>query len=87
MLTDYIKAAMRRAHYEILPDDGSFYGEIESFAGVYADATTLEACRDELEEVLEEWILLRVARHLDLPVVEGLSPRVTEVASCLGSTS
>ena len=80
MLTDYIKAAMRLAHYEILPDDGSFYGEIEGFAGVYADASTLEACRDELEEVLEEWILLRVARHLDLPVVDGRSPRVTEVA-------
>jgi predicted RNase H-like HicB family nuclease len=79
MLTDYIKAAMKRAHYEILPDDGSFYGEIDGFAGVYADASTLEACRDELEEVLEEWLLLRVARHLELPVVDGLSPRVTEV--------
>ena len=80
MLTDYIKAALKRAHYEILPDDGSFYGEIDGIAGVYADANTLEACRDELAEVLEEWILLRVARHLDLPVVDGMSPRVTEVA-------
>jgi hypothetical protein len=25
MLTDSIKAAMRRAHYEILSEDGSFY--------------------------------------------------------------
>ena len=24
MLTSYIRAAMRKAHYEILPDDGSF---------------------------------------------------------------
>jgi predicted RNase H-like HicB family nuclease len=68
MLTGYIRAAMRKAHYEILPDDGSFYGEIEGFQGVYANADTLEACRDELEEVLEEWILLRVSRQLDLPV-------------------
>jgi len=80
MLTDYIKAALRRAHYEILSDDGSFYGEIDGFPGVYANADTLEACRDELEEVLEEWILLRVSRHLELPVIDGLSPRVTEVA-------
>jgi predicted RNase H-like HicB family nuclease len=71
MLTDYIKAAMRRAHYEILPDDGSYYGEIEGFQGVYADASTLEACRDELGEVLEAWILFRAARHLDLPAVVG----------------
>ena len=79
MLTAYIRAALRRAHYEILPDDGSFYGEIPDFPGVYADADTLEACRDELEEVLEEWVLLRVSRQLALPIVDGLSPRVTSV--------
>ncbi len=55
---------MRRAKYEILPSDGSIYGEIPGFEGVYANTDTLEACREELEEVLEEWILLRVSRHL-----------------------
>ena len=79
MLTGYIRAAMRKARYEILPDDGSFYGEIEGFQGVYANAATLEACRDELEEVLEEWILLRVSRQLDLPVVDGQELRVRQV--------
>jgi predicted RNase H-like HicB family nuclease len=59
MLTDYIRAAMRRARYEILSDDGTFYGEIPGFDGVYGNAGTLEACREELEEVLEEWILFR----------------------------
>jgi len=68
MLTGYIRAAMRKAHYEILTADGSFYGEIEGFQGVYANADTLEACRDELEEVLEEWTRLRVSRQLYLPV-------------------
>jgi predicted RNase H-like HicB family nuclease len=80
MLTSYIKAAMHRAHYEILSDDGSYYGEIEGFAGVYANADTLEACRDELEEVLEEWILLRVSRQLDLPVVDGHELRIRQCA-------
>jgi predicted RNase H-like HicB family nuclease len=63
MRTGYIKAAMRRAHYEILSDDGSYYGHIKGFTGVYANADTLEACRDELEEVLEEWILLRASQQ------------------------
>ncbi|MBC7263715.1 MAG: type II toxin-antitoxin system HicB family antitoxin [Chloroflexi bacterium] len=72
MLTSYIRAAMRRAKYEILPDDGTFYGEIPGFDGVYGNAETLEACRDELEEVLEEWILFRVSRNLPLPVVDGI---------------
>jgi len=61
---------MHRARYEILPNDGSFYGEIDGFQGVWANADTLEACRDELEEVLEEWIVLRQSRQLALPVVD-----------------
>jgi predicted RNase H-like HicB family nuclease len=66
MLTNYIRAALHHARYEILPSDGSFYGEIPGFDGVYANAETLEECREELEEVLEEWILLRVSRNLPL---------------------
>jgi predicted RNase H-like HicB family nuclease len=80
MLTNYIRAAMRQARYEILPDDGTFYGEIPGFDGVYANADTLEACREELEEVLEEWILFRVSRNLPLPVVEGIELTIKKVA-------
>jgi predicted RNase H-like HicB family nuclease len=71
MLSEYLAAALGKARYEILTEDGSYYGEIPSFDGVYANATTLESCREELREVLEEWILLRVSRNLPLPVVDG----------------
>ncbi len=64
MLLDYFKAAMHHARYEILSDDGSFYGEIPECNGVYANSPTLESCRDELEEVLEEWVLFRVTNNL-----------------------
>ena len=80
MLTQYIKAAMRHAKYEILLSDTTFYGEIPDCNGVYANAATLEECREELEEVLEEWILLRVAQHLPLPVIEGRELAIKEVA-------
>jgi predicted RNase H-like HicB family nuclease len=79
MLTRYIRAAMHRAKYEILSDDGSFYGEVPGLDGVYADGTTLEACREELEEVLEEWILLWVSKNLPLPVVDGIELAIKEV--------
>jgi len=79
MLTHYIQAAMHRAKYEILPDDGTFYGEIPGFDGVYANAVTLEACREELEEVLEEWILFRVSRNLPLPAVDGIELTIKQV--------
>lgn len=80
MLTNYIRASMRLAKYEILSDDGIFYGEIPGFDGVYANADTLEACRDELEEVLEEWILFRISRNLSLPIVDGIELIIKEVA-------
>lgn len=67
MLKNYIRAALSKARYEILPDDSTFYGEIPGFEGVFANAETLEACREELEEVLEGWILLRVSLHFSLP--------------------
>ena len=78
MLTRYISGAIAKAKYEILPDDGTYYGEIPGFEGIYANAATLEACRDELIEVLEEWILFRVSRNLELPVVDGLELAIKE---------
>lgn len=45
MLMEYIQAALHHASYEILSDDGSFYGEIPICNGVYANAVTLEDCR------------------------------------------
>jgi predicted RNase H-like HicB family nuclease len=66
MLIAYIQAAMRRATYELL-EDGTFYGEIPSFQGVWANEDNLEGCRSELQSVLEDWILVRVADHLPMP--------------------
>ena len=80
MLTKYIQSALRQAKYEILDDDGSFYGEIPACNGVYANATTLEECREQLEEVLEEWILVSVYKNLALPVIDGIELRIKEVA-------
>jgi predicted RNase H-like HicB family nuclease len=72
MLTDYISASLRRARYEILPDDHTYYGEVPGLDGVYANADDLEACREELRSTLEDWILFRVSRGLPLPVVDGV---------------
>ena len=67
---------MNRAEYEILTDDNSYYGEIPVCPGVYANANTLEKCRKQLEETLEEWILFRVHRHLPLPEINGIKLEV-----------
>lgn len=72
MLLDYIQAAMAKATYELLPENEGFYAEIPGFQGVWANARTEEACREELQSVLEDWILFSVERHLPLPVVDGM---------------
>ncbi|CUU36802.1 MAG: type II toxin-antitoxin system HicB family antitoxin [Fimbriimonadales bacterium] len=78
MLTKYIQKAMERATFEHLPEEGCYYGEIPGFDGVWATGATLEACRAELQEVLEEWILMRVAMHLPVPQIEGIALKVPE---------
>ena len=80
MLTKYVQAALRHAHYEIIDDPEPFYGSIPECQGVWANAKTLEECRDELESVLEDWILFRVSRQLTLPQIDGLDLSIREVA-------
>jgi len=80
MLLEYVQAAFRRAKYEILPEDGNYYGEIPDCSGVYAGAKSLEDCREELREVLEKWALFRVHKNLPLPVIEGIDLLVKEIA-------
>ena len=79
MLTEYLQVAMRRAKYEIIPDDGTFYGNIPGFQGVWANADNLEDCRQELAEVLEEWILLHLRDNEPLPEIEGKNLAVARV--------
>ena len=80
MLTEYLKAAMAQAHYELLDGGEGFYGEIPGFQGVFAQAETLEACRDELASTLEDWLLFRISRNMAVPSIEGIELKVREVA-------
>ena len=76
MLTEYLQAAMRKAKYEILENNEGFYGEIPGFQGVWGNAPTLEACRDDLAEALEAWVLFHLADNTPLPKVAGINLRV-----------
>lgn len=80
MVTEYIQAAMRKARYEILSDDGSYYGEIPACQGVWANAGSLEACREELQQVLEEWIVFRLANNLAVPPIDQIRVSPAHVA-------
>ena len=80
MLTAYIHAALRKAHYEILPEGEGYFGVIEGLKGVWAQADTLEDCREELREVLEEWIILGLKMGHPLPPIDDIVLTIEEVA-------
>ncbi len=69
MIRDYIDTALRHAHYEIIDNPEPYYGEIEGLQGVWATGPTLEECRERLAEVLDDWILVRLTRGMNVPPV------------------
>ena len=66
MLTQYLAKKLQLAKYKLLKD-GSYFGEIPGLSGIWANAKNLEDCRKELQEVLEDWILLKVRDHQRVP--------------------
>jgi predicted RNase H-like HicB family nuclease len=72
LLASYIDQAMERATYEIIEDEGTYWGEIPELQGVWARHATLEGCRRELRETLSDWIALRLRLGLNIPVVAGI---------------
>jgi len=65
VIIKYLSEAMRRAKYKIL-EDGSYYGWIEELPGVWATASSLEECREELQSVVEDWLFLglKLGHHI-----------------------
>jgi predicted RNase H-like HicB family nuclease len=69
MITEYIKAAMSKARYEIIEDEEPYYGEVPELEGVWATGKTLEECRKNLVEVIDGWIIVRLRKGLPIPPI------------------
>ncbi len=63
---------MEKAHYEIIRDDDPYYGEVLGLDGVWACGATLEACRAELAEAIEDWLVFSIAKGLPIPPLDGV---------------
>jgi len=79
LLTAYLDAAMQRAFYEQTAD-GSWWGNIPGFKGLWADAPTQDQCREELRSALEDWVVFSLRRGHPVPQVDGIDLTITEVA-------
>lgn len=80
MLVEYIQGALEKAEHKKL-DDGSWFAEIPGFEGVWADGKTVEECRKELVEVLEEWLILKLRDKDPIPEVKGITINIKEIAT------
>ena len=72
VLASYLDEAMELARYEIMEEDGRYWGEIPGLQGVWAQHETLEGCRRELREALSDWIALRLRIALSIPILAGI---------------
>jgi len=77
MMYRVITQALRRARYRQV-DGGLFCATVPGLRGVIATGTSLEACRDQLAEVVEEWVLVRVARGLPVPRLGGVTVEIRQ---------
>ena len=71
MLIEYIQHAMRHAAYEIM-ENGRYYGHIPELPGTWGEGVTLEECRDELQSVLEDWLMVAIRFGDPLPTIDGI---------------
>ena len=70
MFTKYVTDVMTRlARYERIGKERKYFGSIKGFKGVWAEGTSKKACEQELREVLEEWLLLKIRKQHFVPTV------------------
>ena len=78
MLIEYTQKALEKAKYKVL-ENGTWFAEIPGFEGVWANGHTVEQCRKELLEVLEEWLILKLIDNDPIPEVEGMSLKIKKL--------
>lgn len=66
MLSEFLEKQLKKAKFKKLKDN-SFFGSIPGFPGVWSNKKTLSAAKKELQEVLEEWLFLKVRSKEHIP--------------------
>ncbi len=66
MLSKYIESKLKNTNFKVLKDR-SYFAFIPGISGVWANARNKKAAKEELREVLEEWVLLKVRDKENIP--------------------
>ena len=79
MLTEYIQAGLREAHYELM-ENGRFFGSIPSCQGAWGEGATLEEVREDLRGAFESWIAIGLHFRHKLPMIASIDINIAEQA-------
>ena len=71
MFSEYVAVALEKAQYKKIENEYPYFAEVPELEGVWATGKTIEDCRNELIEVIEEWIVARLQRGLSIPALSG----------------
>lgn len=75
MIHEYIQSAIGKAQYKTI-EDGTWFAEIPGFEGVWANGKSIEECRHELIDVLEEWLILKLRDGDTIPEIDGQTIKI-----------
>ena len=64
---------MRHGRCEIM-ENGRFYSHIPDCPRTWGEGATLKECRDELQSVLEDWLMVAIRFGDPLPIINGIDP-------------
>ncbi len=71
-INSYIEKLLKRANYEYDEKTKSWCASVDKLPGAYAQADTVEEVRDQLTEVIEDYILVSIAERQKLPDFKNL---------------
>jgi predicted RNase H-like HicB family nuclease len=77
MLNRFIQAGLHDAKYDWMEEENAYFATIDGLLGVWATAPTVEACREELIENLEEWVLFNLTHRIEIPHKGGINLNVS----------
>ncbi len=66
-ITSYIEKLLKKANYEYDKKTKSWCASIDELPGAYAQANTVEKTRQELAEVIEDYIIESLKENQKLP--------------------
>lgn len=66
-INNYIEKMLKKVQYEYDEETKSWCAILKDLPGVYAQADNVEEAREQIAEVIEDYIIVSLQKHQELP--------------------